>query len=87
MFQNVKLFEENIIECNWAEDNRIDAILKINGEKCFIGIAATRAHDVTTLTVVDDRTVDETGFTFEIDYIPNCDKRFGTYELLMMMDN
>lgn len=71
-FQDVKLFQENIIECHWAENNRIDAILKFNGEKCFVGITSLEENSQRVYLVLDDRTIEERGFTFDITEVPNC---------------
>ena len=38
--QNVKIFLENITECKLLgeKEDRIDAVLQFNGEKCFAGV-------------------------------------------------
>ncbi len=32
---NIKIFEENIIDCS-EENLRMDAVLKFNGERCYL---------------------------------------------------
>lgn len=83
----MKLFEENIVNCHWNEDKRIDAILKFNGEECFLGITERKVDGENVYSVIDDNTVGETGFTFDVSDVPNCYLRIGTYELQLEMDN
>jgi hypothetical protein len=37
--QEVAVFHENMIRCSLLRNNNIEAILSLNGEKCFLGIS------------------------------------------------
>lgn len=79
--QNIKVFQENIINCNYVKnDNRIDAVLSFNEEECFLGIDAQTQNNVTQYNILTEN--DEHNFTLEKENIVNCAYRMGTDNLI-----
>lgn len=84
--QNVKIFQENIIKCNYvSENNRIDAVLSFNDELCFIGVESQKVNNVTKLSVLHER--DEHLFTLNRNQLSNCAYRLGTDTLIQEQNN
>lgn len=83
--QNIKVFRENIIKCNYVEnDNRIDAILSFNDEQCFMGVELLTENNVQNLHVLHQHEVE--GFSLDNSNIANCAYRMGTDSLISEHD-
>lgn len=80
--QNVRIFHENISECNLLgeKEDRIEAILQFNGERCYAGVTYGSQNGVPQYNLLDDSSLEK--FTLEKSSLRNCVSRLGTDELV-----
>lgn len=74
--QNILVFDENIIECDFEDEkeNKFEAVLSFNGEKCHIGVVHTTEGGLSEYNLLDDGKISH--FNEEETY--NCKTRMGT---------
>lgn len=78
--QNVKIFDENIIQCNFIGENqdRIDTVLQFNGETCYLSVAYSKPQNSEPVySILNDAKAKDQS-TLKIDGKENCLQRFGT---------
>lgn len=78
--QNIKVFDENIVKCNFLGDSqdRTDVILQFNGEKCYLSVTYSKPQNSSEVySILNDVEADKV-FSFDRENTQNCLIRMGT---------
>lgn len=81
--QNVKVFDENISDCAYEgeQQNRIDAILTFNGEKCHVALTFDKVNGLSQYNILNEKQIGDK-FLINKNNTYNCYRRIGTDQVI-----
>ena len=78
--QNIKVFDENIVKCNFLGDSqdRTDVILQFNKEQCYLSVTYSKPQNSSEVYTILNDVEAKKVFSLDKENLHNCLVRMGT---------